>query len=216
MEEMYGFHSTSDYTISPENNLILPSEHNGFHPSIYHNWPFYGSEDLLSAAASVVSDAVSIETTPHQIILPRRRSNRQHDQAIDNGDGDESSGDTIKERIASHPSYFKLLDAYIDCQKVGAPPEIARLLDDIRLENDARKRNAKAASTCLGIDPELDEFMETYYHVLLKYKSDLERPFDEASFFFGNIKTQLRNLCKGAYTPSPSPNSSFLLNSIAI
>lgn len=200
MDEMYGFHSTSDYTISPENNLILPSEHTGFHPSVYHNWPFYGSDDLLSAAASVVSDAVSIETTPDQIILPRRRTNRQHDQARNNGDDDESSGDTIKEKIASHPSYSKLLDAYIDCHKVGAPPEIACLLDDIRLENDARKPNATASTNYLGVDPELDEFMETYYYILVKYKSDLARPFDEAAVFLGNIKTQLRNLCKDECT----------------
>lgn len=196
MDEMYGFHSTSDYTISPENNLILPAEHNGFHSSVDHSWPFYGSDDLLSVAASVVSDAVSVETTPHHPnILPRRRSNRQHDQAKSNGvDIGDSFGDTIKEKIASHPSYSKLLHAYIDCHKVGAPPEIACLLDDILLEYDAHKR--KAASTCLGVDPELDEFMETYCHVLTKYKSDLARPFDEAAVFIGNIKTQLRNLCK--------------------
>ncbi|CAI9300096.1 unnamed protein product [Lactuca saligna] len=201
MDQMYGFHSTSDYTIPPENNLILPSEHHGFHPPVYLNWPFYGSDDLLSAAASVITDAVSIETTPHQIILPKRRTNRQHDlQAKNNGDNDDdTSRDKIKHKIASHPSYSKLLDAYIDCHKVGAPPEIACLLDDIRLENGARKRNA-TASTCLGVDPELDEFMETYCHLLVKYKSDLARPFDEATVFIRNIKTQLRNLCKDVCT----------------
>ncbi|KVI05671.1 KNOX1-like protein [Cynara cardunculus var. scolymus] len=199
MDEMYGFHSTSGYTVSPENNLILPAEHQS---SVDQYWPFYGSDDLLSVAASVISDAVSIETNPDRIILPRRRSNRPRDQAknggLDVAAADDASGDRIKEKIASHPSYSKLLAAYIDCQKVGAPPEIACLLDDIRLENDVRKRNA-TASTCLGIDPELDEFMETYCHVLVKYKSDLARPFDEAAVFLGNIETQLRNLCKGAH-----------------
>lgn len=54
---------------------------------------------------------------------------------------------------------FLLIVAFFySVTQVGAPPEIACLLDDIRLENGARKRNA-TASTCLGVDPELDEFM---------------------------------------------------------
>ncbi|CAN1310865.1 Homeobox protein knotted-1-like 6, partial [Linum perenne] len=39
---------------------------------------------------------------------------------------------------------------------------------------------------------------ETYCDVLVKYKSDLERPFDEATSFLNNIEIQLRNLCTGA------------------
>ncbi|KAK9060241.1 hypothetical protein SSX86_020945 [Deinandra increscens subsp. villosa] len=200
MEEMYGFLPSSSYTISPENHLISPAEHLGFPSTVDHYWPLCGSDDLLSAAASVITDAVSIETaTPKQIILPRRRINyRQRDQAKSNGvgvgdDADGDCGDTIKEKIASHPSFSKLLDAYIDCQKVGAPPEIACLLDDIRRDNNVRKRNA-TAFTCIGVDPELDEFMETFCVILMKYKSDLTRPFDEASIFLGNIETQLRHL----------------------
>ncbi|KAI7753991.1 hypothetical protein M8C21_015556, partial [Ambrosia artemisiifolia] len=112
--------------------------------------------------------------------------------------GYDDDGDSIKEKIASHPSFLKLLDAYIDCQKVGAPQEIASLLDNIRQENYVRKRNA-TVSTCLGVDPELDEFMETFYVLLVKYKSELRRPFDEAATFIGNIKTQLRNLSIGKF-----------------
>ncbi|KAJ0725757.1 putative transcription factor Homeodomain-TALE-KNOX family [Helianthus annuus] len=191
MDEMYGFHSTSTHTIPPENNLISPDNFI-VHSTVDHYLPFCLSDDLLSVAASVVTDTVSVETAPKQIILQRRRINRN---GVDVGDGDDDddSGDTIKEKIASHPSFTKLIDAYIDCQKVGAPPEIASLLDDIRQENDVRKRNA-TVSTCLGVDPELDEFMETFCRLLVKYKSDLTRPFDEAETFIGNIKTQLRNL----------------------
>lgn len=42
--------------------------------------------------------------------------------------------------------------------QLGAPPEISCLLDDIRQENYIRKRNTMA-STCFGVDPELDVFM---------------------------------------------------------
>jgi len=43
--------------------------------------------------------------------------------------------------------------------QVGAPPEIARLLEEIRRENDPCKSDAVSSSTCFGADPELDEFM---------------------------------------------------------
>ncbi|KAI0510306.1 hypothetical protein KFK09_010907 [Dendrobium nobile] len=64
----------------------------------------------------------------------------------------------MKARIASHPRYPHLLEAYIDCQKVGAPPDIASLLEDIRRENAGGERVA-SSSVILGSDPELDEFM---------------------------------------------------------
>ncbi|MQM07726.1 hypothetical protein Taro_040568 [Colocasia esculenta] len=107
-----------------------------------------------------------------------------------------SSSSAIKAKIAAHPRYPHLLDAYIDCQKVGAPPEVASLLDEIRRENDVFKRNP--ASGLIGADPELDEFMETYCDVLVKYKSDLARPFDEATTFLNDMEVQLSNLCKGS------------------
>ena len=43
--------------------------------------------------------------------------------------------------------------------QVGAPPEIAHLLEGIRQETDLCNRHA--VTTCLGADPELDEFMVT-------------------------------------------------------
>lgn len=111
------------------------------------------------------------------------------------GSGEEVSS-AIRAKIATHPLYPKLLHAYIECQKVGAPPEVAYLLEEIRRGSELCRRNA--VSTCLGADPELDEFMETYCDILVKYKSDLARPFDEATAFLNNIETQLNTLCNGA------------------
>ncbi|KAJ6430418.1 hypothetical protein OIU84_021752 [Salix udensis] len=111
----------------------------------------------------------------------------------------------IKVKIASHPSYPRLVEAYIDCQKVGAPPQTARFLDEIRRENDLFKHDA--VSTYWGADPELDEFMETYCDLLVKYKSDLERPFDEATTFLNKIEMQFRNLCTAATIRSVSGQS---------
>ncbi|KHN00374.1 Homeobox protein knotted-1-like 6 [Glycine soja] len=65
--------------------------------------------------------------------------------------------------------------------RVGAPPEIARLLEEIRRENDPCKSDAEA-----------------YCDMLVKYKSDLARPFDEATTFLNKIEMQLSHLCTGA------------------
>ncbi|KAK9080509.1 hypothetical protein SSX86_000267 [Deinandra increscens subsp. villosa] len=101
-----------------------------------------------------------------------------------------------RDKIISHPLYPRLLEAYIACQKVGAPPDIANLFDEIFRDNDFCR--SSSACSCLGDDPELDEFMETYCEMLDKYRSDLARPFDEATTFLNNMQTQLTNLCKGA------------------
>lgn len=103
--------------------------------------------------------------------------------------------DLIKTQISSHPLYPNLVSAYIECQKVGAPPEMASLLEEIGRENHL-------LSTCsdTGADPELDEFMESYCEALHRYKEELSKPFDEATTFLSSIELQLSNLCKGTLT----------------
>ncbi|KAK3223397.1 hypothetical protein Dsin_010422 [Dipteronia sinensis] len=178
MDEMCGFNPSGEYTekgwMTPE-NLMFPSDYTGLF--CQGRIPTFGSDELLSAA-SALSEAAPI-------------NQREEDMSS-----------IIKAKIASHPSYPRLLEAYIDCQKVGAPPEIAYSLDEIRRENDILKRDI--VPTCLGADPELDEFMETYCDMLVKYKSDLARPFDEATTFLNKVEMQLRNLCTGASVRSVS------------
>ncbi|KAI0511548.1 hypothetical protein KFK09_012178 [Dendrobium nobile] len=68
--------------------------------------------------------------------------------------------DVIKARIASHPRYSSLLSAYIECNKVGAPPEMATLLEDIARERSTgRYCGSVGEAGEIGADPELDEFM---------------------------------------------------------
>ncbi|CAN6326577.1 unnamed protein product [Urochloa humidicola] len=100
----------------------------------------------------------------------------------------------VKAQIAGHPRYPSLLSAYIECRKVGAPPEVATLLEEIGRERGA----AAAAGGEVGPDPELDEFMEAYCGVLERYKEELSRPFDEAASFLSSVRTQLSTLCGGA------------------
>lgn len=179
MEEMYGLHSplnygeqTPPYFTPVDCQSLLNSE--SFRPMFgssdhhhHHHHSFYSSPSPSAPAITI---------TPG------------------NGSLDNNGVDHIKARIASHPRYPSLLEAYIDCQKVGAPPEIVGFLEEIRREHNVCKRNT--VSPRLGSDPELDEFMETYRDVLVKYKSDLARPFDEATAFLNKIETQLSNLCK--------------------
>ncbi|KAF9669851.1 hypothetical protein SADUNF_Sadunf13G0007500 [Salix dunnii] len=103
--------------------------------------------------------------------------------------------DVIKTQIASHPRYPDLVSAYVECRKVGAPPETVSLLDDIG-------RWSYQINTYheIGADPELDEFMESYCEVLHRYKEELSKPFDEATTFLSGIESQLRSLCKGTLT----------------
>ncbi|OMO86276.1 hypothetical protein CCACVL1_09673 [Corchorus capsularis] len=97
----------------------------------------------------------------------------------------------LKTQIASHPRYPNLVSAFIECQKVGAPPELASLLEEIGRENLPIRGCSE-----MGADPELDEFMESYCEVLHRYKEELSKPFDEATTFLSNIESQLNNLCK--------------------
>ncbi|KAK6930988.1 KNOX1 [Dillenia turbinata] len=179
MDEMYGFNTMMSPENLMNNPVVTAADYQttmvGFGAFPDHRIPMFGSEEFLSA----VSETTSITPTGHIY----------HHQA---GEEEEISR-LIKAKIASHPHYPRLLQAYIDCQKVGAPPEIASLLDEIRRETDYSKGDI--VSTCLGADPELDEFMETYCDILVKYKSDLARPFDEATTFLNKIEKQLGNLC---------------------
>nr|AMK47994.1 putative homeobox protein knotted-1-like 6 [Lupinus angustifolius] len=152
MEEMYGVPSstTANYAekhlITPE-NLIFPPDYHSFLMSSSSSVriPMFGSDDLLSAA--VTSSAA---------IQQQQREQDQHEVHIST---------VMKAKIASHPHYPRLLQAYIDCQK------------------------------------------ENYCNMLVKYKSDLARPFDEATSFLNNMEMQLSHLCTGGANSVPTLNS---------
>ncbi|XP_047938185.1 homeotic protein knotted-1-like isoform X2 [Salvia hispanica] len=102
--------------------------------------------------------------------------------------------DTIKAKIIAHPQYSNLLEAYMDCQKVGAPAEVVARLAAAREEFEARQRAAVASRDEYSKDPELDQFMEAYYDMLVKYREELNRPLQEAMDFMRRIESQLNVL----------------------
>ncbi|XP_020240454.1 homeobox protein knotted-1-like 10 [Cajanus cajan] len=109
----------------------------------------------------------------------------------------------IKNQIATHPLYPNLVFAYIECRKVGAPPELVSILEEISCESHSTDSLRE-----IGDDPELDEFMESYCEVLHRYKQELSKPFNEATLFLCNIESQLSNLCNGTLTTPLDNNRS--------
>ncbi|XP_040999006.1 homeobox protein knotted-1-like 2 [Juglans microcarpa x Juglans regia] len=122
------------------------------------------------------------------------------------GRNENSSTDVeaIKAKIFAHPQYSNLLEAYMDCQKVGAPPEMVARLSAAREEFESRQRSSVSSRSETGKDPELDQFMEAYYDMLVKYRDELSRPIQEAMDFMSRIETQLNMLCNGAVRILPS------------
>ncbi|KAK9139188.1 hypothetical protein Scep_008869 [Stephania cephalantha] len=101
----------------------------------------------------------------------------------------------IKTQISAHPLYPNLVSAYIQCRKVGAPPEMATLLEEIITSRPSY--SCSSTTTEIGADPELNDFMESYCKVLTRLKEEVSRPFEEATTFLTNMERQLTDLCKG-------------------
>ncbi|KAK7411102.1 hypothetical protein VNO78_02502 [Psophocarpus tetragonolobus] len=120
---------------------------------------------------------------------------------------EENLSKVLRAKVASHPLFPHLLHAYIDCHKVGAPQNVANLLEEIKGENTGVCQISESEGF-LDADPELDDFMGTFCDLLLKYKSDLSRPFDEATMFLSHMETQLHSICNLASTNNEVTGSS--------
>ncbi|KAI4998189.1 homeobox protein KNOX3 [Hordeum vulgare subsp. vulgare] len=101
--------------------------------------------------------------------------------------------EAIKAKIISHPHYSSLLAAYLDCQKVGAPPEVSARLTAVAQDLELRQRTA-LGGLGTATEPELDQFMEAYHEMLVKYREELTRPLQEAMEFLRRVETQLNSL----------------------
>ncbi|XP_071696706.1 homeobox protein knotted-1-like LET6 [Rutidosis leptorrhynchoides] len=117
-----------------------------------------------------------------------------------------SSLSSVKSKIMSHPHYPRLLSAYLNCQKIGAPPEVVE-----RLEEGCRSSVVAAMASgsgtggsssdgvgggmnmmIIGQDPALDQFMEAYCEMLIKYEQELSKPFKEAMSFLSRVESQFK------------------------
>ncbi|KAL6647796.1 hypothetical protein ACP70R_015233 [Stipagrostis hirtigluma subsp. patula] len=104
-----------------------------------------------------------------------------------------AEAEAIKAKIVAHPQYSALLAAYLDCQKVGAPPDVLERLTAVAAKLDARPPGRHEPR-----DPELDQFMEAYCNMLVKYREELERPIEEAMEFLKRVEAQLDSIAGGS------------------
>ncbi|XP_040378656.1 homeobox protein knotted-1-like 8 [Oryza brachyantha] len=103
--------------------------------------------------------------------------------------GQISPAAAVKADIMSHPQYSSLLAAYLGCKKVGAPPDVLAKLSTV----PAAKLDA-AGGHPRRDDPELDQFMDAYCSMLMRYREELERPIQEAAEFFRSVQSQLDSI----------------------
>ncbi|KAH7331682.1 hypothetical protein KP509_20G046300 [Ceratopteris richardii] len=118
--------------------------------------------------------------------------------------------DLIRTKIVSHPSYPRLVMAYVNCYKIGAPEDAALILEEVsRKYQEIRS----SSSEVIGADPELDNFMELYCNVLQRYHEELTHPYKEAMAFFKKIELQLDAISKGSLSLSQSGETKTEANS---
>ncbi|XP_030491581.2 homeobox protein SBH1 [Cannabis sativa] len=100
---------------------------------------------------------------------------------------------SFKAKIMAHPHYPRLLAAYVNCQKVGAPVEVVGRLEEA-CSSAAAMGQMSSSTGCLGEDPALDQFMEAYCEMLTKYEQELSKPFKEAMLFLQRVECQFKAL----------------------
>ncbi|GAA0155205.1 homeodomain transcription factor [Lithospermum erythrorhizon] len=114
---------------------------------------------------------------------------------MENNNNNSSSrdGSVMKAKIMAHPHYHRLLAAYVNCQKIGAPPEVVARLEEA-CASAASIIGHQNGTSCVGEDPSLDQFMEAYCEMLMKYEQELSKPFNEAMLFLSRIESQFKGL----------------------
>ncbi|GKE41696.1 homeobox protein shoot meristemless-like protein isoform X3, partial [Tanacetum coccineum] len=86
----------------------------------------------------------------------------------------------------------------LETRAIRAPPEVVE-----RLEEACRASVVAAMSSregggggggmmMIGQDPALDQFMEAYSEMLIKYEQELSKPFKEAMLFLSRVESQFK------------------------
>nr|CAB3498046.1 unnamed protein product [Digitaria exilis] len=126
-----------------------------------------------------------------------QHSRRQDGTAVQ-GEISPLDAENIKAKIMSHPQYSALVAAYLDCQKVGAPPDVSDRLSAMAAKLDAEPGPSQQRHEPTRADLELDQFMEAYCNMLMKYQEELARPIQEATEFFKSMERQLDSITDGS------------------
>ncbi|KAG5009512.1 hypothetical protein JHK87_018027 [Glycine soja] len=120
------------------------------------------------------------------------------DDDDDNEEEEEENNEILKRRISNHPLYGLLVEAHLDCLKVG---DISNLERELKIDQmqATEKQNLGMFS-----QSELDLFMEAYCLALGKLKEAMVEPQQKSMAFINNMHSQLRELTKATL---PAPNN---------
>ncbi|GAB4852432.1 Homeotic protein knotted-1 [Ancistrocladus abbreviatus] len=176
-----------------------PTSHHQFFAPKFH-YP------LSSTRAATTTTAPPLHHHAYSNLHGQQNHNLPQQQRQQEQEEGREEVEAMKAKIISHPQYSNLLEAYLDCQKVGAPPEIATRLAAARQEFETRHRSSLPFKS--DKDPELDQFMEAYYNMLVKYREELARPVEEAMDFMRRMEAQLNLLGNGRVRIFPSDDKS--------
>ncbi|XP_047320905.1 homeobox protein knotted-1-like 2 [Impatiens glandulifera] len=182
----------------PMNSFVIQTADHHHHQLMISNNHHASPELAVVKAERGSSDHQSPTSAGHRMnfhyspILQQQQQQLGIGRSVETIPVIENNIDAIKAKITSHPQYANLLEAYIDCQRVGAPPEVVARLEAARHEFETRQQSAPIG--CRSDSPkfpELDQFMEAYYDMLVKYREELRRPLEEAMEFMRRIENQL-------------------------
>lgn len=151
--------------------------------------------DMMMPLMTTTSSTSNIPHT-NNLFLPLPSHNHQTSNITFTGSYlTDNNNSNIRAKIMSHPHYPRLLAAYTNCQKVGAPAEVIARLEEACASEEAMSRGGRSS---LGEDPGLDQFMEAYCEMLIKYEQELSKPFKEAMLFLTKIESQFKALTLGS------------------
>jgi hypothetical protein len=77
---------------------------------------------------------------------------------------------------------------------------VSARLTEIAQEVEARQRTALGGLVAT-MEPELDQFMEAYHEMLVKFREELMRPLQEAMEFMRRVESQLNSLSISGRSP---------------
>ncbi|KNA16820.1 hypothetical protein SOVF_085630, partial [Spinacia oleracea] len=186
--------------------------HQHHHNSNHHNNNNHNNNKLCCCSSSS-SVTVAAAAAAAECYDNHQHHQQQHQQQLmglgmENLTSSSNNGGNIKAKIMSHPHYPRLLSAFVNCQKVGAPPEVVARLEEaetMMMNQGGGRGGGSGGGGYIGEDPGLDQFMEAYCEMLGKYEQELTKPFKEAMLFLSRIECQFKALT--LTSPSHSPSS---------
>ncbi|KAK7271180.1 hypothetical protein RJT34_26863 [Clitoria ternatea] len=125
--------------------------------------------------------------------------NYKQEDDEDQEEVEEENSEILKRRISNHPLYGLLVEAHLDCLKVG---DISNLDRELKID---QIQATKKQNLAMFSQSELDLFMEAYCIALGKLKEAIVEPQQKSMAFINNMHSQLRELTKATMNAPSEP-----------